>query len=64
MNNERVTPEQAAKELNIGVLTLRGLMQEGKLDIGYALKKPGKTKWGYYIFRGLLDKEKERIGRK
>ena len=57
----RVTPEEAARELNISVLTLRGLMQEGKLNIGYALKRPGKKKWGYYIYRGLLDKEKERL---
>ena len=60
--NERVTSETAARELGMDVLTLRGLMQQGKLNIGYALKKEGKSKWGYYIYRNLLDLEKNRIG--
>lgn len=60
--NERVTSETAAKELGMDVLTLRGLMQQGKLNIGYALKKEGKSKWGYYIYRNLLDLEKNRLG--
>ena len=60
--NERVTSETAAKELGMDVLTLRGLMQQGKLNIGYALKKEGKSKWGYYIYRNLLDLERKRLG--
>ncbi len=60
--NERVTSETAARELGMDVLTLRGLMQQGKLNIGYALKKEGKSKWGYYIYRNLLDLEKNRLG--
>lgn len=60
--NERVTSETAARELGMDVLTLRGLMQQGKLNIGYALKKEGKSKWGYYIYRNLLDLERKRLG--
>ena len=60
--NERVTSETAAKELGMDVLTLRGLMQQGKLNIGYALKKEGKSKWGYYIYRKLLDDVKAELG--
>lgn len=52
----------AAKELNIGILTLYGLMQEGKLNIGYAVKLKGKQKWSYHIYRNLLDQEKRRLG--
>ena len=60
--NERVTSETAARELGMDVLTLRGLMQQGRLNIGYALKKEGKSKWGYYIYRNLLDLERKRLG--
>lgn len=62
MQGIRVTPSQAAKELGMDVLTVRGLMQQGKLNIGYALKKEGKKQWGYYCYRHLLDAEKERLG--
>lgn len=61
MKEGRVSSKQAAEELHMDVLTLRGLMQIGKINIGYALKKPGKTKYGYVIYRNLLDQEKERL---
>lgn len=57
-----VSTKQAAKELQIDVLTLQQLMQRDRLPIGYALKKEGKSRHGYYIYRGLLDAEKERLG--
>ena len=62
MNNERVTPKNAAKELQMDVITLRELMKREKLPIGYAIKREGKSKWGFYIYRHLLDQEKERLG--
>ena len=62
MEEVRVTPSVAAAELGMSVLTLRGLMQQGKLNIGYALKHEGKKKWGYYIYREPLEKEKRRLG--
>ena len=37
MNNERVTPKNAAKELQMDVITLRELMKREKLPIGYVL---------------------------
>lgn len=58
----RVSPKQAAQELQIDMITLYQLMQRGMIDIGYAIKKDGKTKYSYYIYRALLDKEKERLG--
>ena len=57
-----VSTKQAAKELQMDVLTLQQLMQRERLPIGYALKKEGKIRHGYYIYRGLLDAEKERLG--
>lgn len=38
MNNERVTPKNAAKELQMDVITLRELMKREKLPIGYTEK--------------------------
>lgn len=35
MNSERVTPKNAAKELQMDVITLRELMKREKLPIGY-----------------------------
>ena len=61
-SNERVTPKNAAKELQMDVITLRELMKREKLPIGYAIKREGKSKWGFYIYRHLLDQEKERLG--
>lgn len=58
----RVSVKEAASELHIGMLTLKCLMQEGRLPIGYALKRPGKTKYGYYIYRRLLDEHKKQLG--
>lgn len=59
---DRVSTKQAAKELQMDVLTLQQLMQRDRLPIGYALKKEGKCRHGYYIYRGLLNAEKERLG--
>ena len=53
---ERVSTKQAAHELNMDVVTLQYLMREEKLPIGYAIKKDGKKRYHYIIYRGLLDK--------
>lgn len=58
---ERVKPKDAAKELNMDVTVLYYMMQHDRLPIGYAVKKPGKTMWCYYIYRGLLDTYKRQL---
>lgn len=58
---QRVTAEQAAKELNMNIESVYYLMQQGRLPIGYALKRDNAKRYAYYIYRGLLDAEKERI---
>lgn len=60
--DNRVSCKQAARELQVDLITLYQLMQRGMIDIGYVIKKEGKTKYSYYIYRALLDKEKERLG--
>lgn len=62
MSGERVSTKKAAKELQMDVITLRELMKKEKLPIGYAVKKEKKTKWGFYIYRNLLNEEKKRLG--
>lgn len=62
MKEIRVSTKEAAHELHMDVLTLRELMKREKIPIGYALKKDGKTKWGFYIYRNLLDEHKKKLG--
>lgn len=56
---ERVTTKQAASELEMDLDTLQFLMRENRLPIGHAIKKEGKRRFAYYIYRGLLDQYKE-----
>lgn len=58
---ERVTTRQAAKELHINIETLHYLLQQGKLPIGYVIKKDNAKRFSYYIYRGLLDSYKKEI---
>ena len=62
MEEVRVSTKKAAKELHMDVLTLRELMKNEKLPIGYTIKREGKTKWGFYIYRHLLDEHKRTLG--
>lgn len=62
MYETRVTTKQAAKELQMSVLTLQCLMKEGRLPIGYAQKKEGCSRYSFYIYRHLLDEHKKRLG--
>ncbi len=57
-----VTVQQAAKELQMTPLTLRYLMQCGKLQIGEAWTKPGAKRGYYRVYRKLLDEEKQKRG--
>lgn len=52
---ERVTTKEAAKELNMDVVTLQFLLRQEKLPIGYAVKKDGKRRYHYIIYRSMLD---------
>ena len=61
MEAERVTTKQAAKELHMDVESVRYLMRQNRLPIGYAMKREKATRFTYYIFRGLLDAELQRL---
>jgi len=58
---ERVTTRQAARELNMNVDTLQYLLQKNRLPIGYAVRKEGKKRTTYYIYRGLLNQYKKEL---
>jgi len=60
---ERVTTRTAAEELNMDLDTLQYLMRKERLPIGYAVKKDGKKRTNYVIYRGLLDGYKQSIQR-
>lgn len=57
----RVTVNQASKELGMTPLTLRTLMRLGRLNIGFYTRKPDAKRGHYVIYRRLLDIEKERL---
>ena len=57
----RVTTKQAAEELNMDLETLQYLMRKERLPIGYAIKREGKKRSVYIIYRGLLDQFKNQI---
>ena len=58
---ERVTTKQAAAELNMDLETLQYLMRKEKLPIGYAMKREGKKRTVYIIYRGMLEQFKMRV---
>lgn len=58
---QRVTTKQAAAELNMDLETLQYLMRKERLPIGYAMKREGKKRTLYIIYRGMLDQFKQSI---
>ena len=59
---EWVTVEEASRVLRITRLSVRILMQQGRLPIGYVKDGPNGRKT-YLISRKLLDREAERLRR-
>ena len=63
MNTNPIVPlAVAAKELHMDVLTLRYLMNAGKIDIGDCGRRPGCKRGFYKVYRVALDREKEKRG--
>lgn len=58
---ERVTVKQAAEEMNMDLETLRYMMMKERLPIGYAIKREGKKRAVYVIYRGMLDQYKRKV---
>ena len=57
----RISVEDAAKELNMSPLTVRYLMQQEKLPIGYAQKRDGCERAYYIIFDELVKGYKKKV---
>lgn len=62
MEMQRVSTREAAVELCMDVVSLQHLMRQQRLPIGFAVKKEGKSRWSYYIYRNLLERYKETGG--
>lgn len=58
---ERMTTKEAARLLNMDVLTLQYMMKEGRLPIGHAFKREGRVKTTFIIYRGLLEQYMQKI---
>jgi transcriptional regulator with XRE-family HTH domain len=48
-STKKITIRQAAKVMHISEDTLSEKLQKGELPFGYAHKKPGSSKYSYYI---------------
>ena len=55
----RITVEDASRALGLTPLSVRLLMQQGQLDIGYVIKT-GQKRHTYLIYRELLERELSR----
>ena len=55
----RITVEEASRALGLTPLSVRLLMQQGQLDIGYVIKT-GRKRHTYLIYRELLERELSR----
>ena len=60
-NSNRVTVEQAAKELGLAAATVRMWIETGQLPIGRYIRRKGAKRGTYLIYRDLLDRE---VGKK
>jgi len=56
MSVDRVSTKEAARLLNLDVVTLQYLLREERIPIGYAFRKKGKKRYHYIIYKSLLDK--------
>ena len=58
---QRVSVQDAARELGTTALDVREALIHEELPIGYAIKRRGSTRYTYTIYRGLLDGYKKKI---
>lgn len=58
---KKITVKEAAAQLSMTPLTLRILMQQEKLPIGYAIKRQGRENFRYLIYQELVEGFKERV---
>ena len=61
MSNPHMTVSEAAKELNMSPMLIRELMKRERLPIGYALKREGKGRWYFVIYRKLVEEHRKEI---
>lgn len=58
---QRITVEEAGNQLNMTPLTIRILMQQKELPIGYAYKREGCSNYHYVIYKELVDGYIQRV---
>lgn len=50
----RITPAEAGKLMGVSAEFIRVGLQTGRLPIGTAFRKPGSSRWRYYISPEML----------
>ena len=58
---QRISVQQASKQLNMSPLTIRTLMQLEKLPIGYFCRKDGASRGQYIIYEELVIGYRDRV---
>lgn len=58
---KRISVETAAKELNMTPLTVRYLMQQQRLPIGFAQKREGCSRTYYIVFEELVQAFRKKV---
>lgn len=61
-NTNRVSMEQAARELLTTPETLRLMMASHKINVGDCYRRPGAKRRTYRVYRALLDAAKRERG--
>ena len=61
-DKNRVSVEQAAKELCMSPMTLRIMMAAHKINVGDCFRRPGAKQRSYRVYRKLLDEAKHERG--
>ena len=53
--SRRISPAEAGRRMGVSAEFIRVGLQQGKLPIGTAFKKPGSSVYRYYISEKLLE---------
>lgn len=57
-----VSVESAAKQLGMDPMTLRYMIRERALNVGFYFRRPDCKRGTYFVYQKLVDKAKEELG--
>lgn len=57
-----ISVESAAKQLGFDPMTLRCLMRDKQINVGFYYKREGCRRGKYYVYQKLVDQAKRELG--